>query len=73
MQLLDVASVGSDHTYRWPSGYEEPYPHWIGRGKVVRNQMPFSFNLVPDTFSPPANRIARRWPQGMAKGEASDG
>jgi hypothetical protein len=29
MQLLDIAAVGLDHVYRWPSGNKEPYPHWI--------------------------------------------
>lgn len=29
MQLLDILATGSNHVYRWPSGYEEPYPHWI--------------------------------------------
>ena len=29
MQLRDVINVGINYTYRWPSGYEEPYPHWI--------------------------------------------
>lgn len=29
MQLLDIAAVGADWVYRWPSGNEEPYPHWI--------------------------------------------
>jgi len=29
MQLLDIAAVGVNHVYRWPSGNEEAYPHWI--------------------------------------------
>ena len=29
MQLLDIAAVGANHVYRWPSGNEEPYPHWV--------------------------------------------
>lgn len=29
MQILDVVAVGSDHLYRWPSGEQEAYPHWI--------------------------------------------
>jgi hypothetical protein len=29
MQLLDIAAVGADHVYRWPSGNQEPYPYWI--------------------------------------------
>ncbi len=29
MQLLDIAGVGVDHIYKWPSGKEEPYPHWV--------------------------------------------
>jgi hypothetical protein len=29
MQLRDLAAVGSDHVYRWPSGHEENDPHWI--------------------------------------------
>ena len=29
MQLLDVAEVGTDYDYHWPSGNVEPYPHWI--------------------------------------------
>jgi hypothetical protein len=29
MQLLDVQAVGTGYTYRWPSGNQEPYPHWI--------------------------------------------
>src|SRR5262245_42231171 len=29
MQILDIAAVGTDHVYRWPSGHEETYPHWI--------------------------------------------
>lgn len=29
MQLLDIEAVGSNHIYRWPSGDQEPYPHYI--------------------------------------------
>ena len=29
MQLLDIQTVGKDYVYRWPSGNQEPYPHWI--------------------------------------------
>jgi hypothetical protein len=29
MQLLDVSAAGTDHFYRWPSGDEERYPHWV--------------------------------------------
>jgi hypothetical protein len=29
MQLLDVASVGTDYQHRWPDGSTEQYPSWI--------------------------------------------
>lgn len=29
MQILDLVAIGQDFTYRWPSGDNEPYPHWV--------------------------------------------
>ena len=37
MQLRDVLNVGTNHVYRWPSGAEEPYPHWIDYRAVSEN------------------------------------
>ena len=29
MQLLDVASAGTNYQHRWPDGSMEPYPSWV--------------------------------------------
>jgi hypothetical protein len=29
MQLLDVASAGTNYQHRWPDGSTEPYPSWV--------------------------------------------
>lgn len=29
MQLLDLASTGTNYQHRWPGGFVEPYPSWV--------------------------------------------
>lgn len=59
MQLLDLVATGVDHVYRWPSGKNEPYPHWVQYRAVAvdgAHDVLIGFGTRP-TYGRPRRRV----------------
>lgn len=70
MQLLDVSAVGIDHVYRWPSGYQEPYPCWIdyrAKGANGEYQIRIGFGMR-STYGQERKRVVI-WIDGQPQAE----